>query len=200
MQIDILKNKTLILASQSPRRQELLKGMEIPFEIEVRSIDESFPNGLTALETPAFIAKKKASAFEKDLKPNTIVITGDTIVWHNNQVLEKPKSADEAFAMLKSMSGTSHQVISAICLLSEAGKYVKTDVATVYFEELTDAEIRFYIDTFKPFDKAGSYGIQEWIGHIGISKIEGSFNTVMGLPTHLLYKMLVTLSSDLPKI
>lgn len=136
------------------------------------------------------IALQKAAAFKTDINPNTIIITGDTIVCVDDLVLGKPKDEQEAKAMLQSFSGRSHRVISSVCLLSSEKEVVMSDSTTVHFRQLSEEEIEHYISQYKPFDKAGAYGIQEWIGHVAISKIEGSYNTVMGLPTHLLYEML----------
>lgn len=193
MLIDKLKGKSLILASQSPRRQELLLAMGLDFSVILKSIDETFPEGLSPQKIAEHIAKNKASVFENEVKPNEIVITGDTIVCNKNQILGKPKDSQDAYKMITDLSGTSHQVISSICLLTQDKLITDSDTAIVQFKELTKKEIEYYIDNFKPFDKAGAYGIQEWLGHIGIVRLEGSFNTVMGLPTHLLYQMLMQL-------
>lgn len=187
---NLLKAKRLILASQSPRRKELLAAMDLEFEVIVRSVDESFPSGLSPAEAAEHIALAKAEAFKMDLKSDQVIITGDTVVAYDDQILGKPKDEAEAKSMLNQLSGRSHLVVSSVCLLMGSKKLVKSDTTTVHFKTLRAGEIDYYIKNYKPFDKAGAYGIQEWIGHIGIIKIEGSYNTVIGLPTHLLYGML----------
>tara|TARA_R110002020_G_scaffold425090_2_gene634522 strand:+ start:2460 stop:3050 length:591 start_codon:yes stop_codon:yes gene_type:complete len=196
MLLEKLKSKSLILASQSPRRQELLSAMGLDFSVILKPIDETFPEELSPKEIAEHIAKNKASVFKNEVKSNEIVITGDTIVCNKNQILGKPKDEDDAYKMIADLSGTSHQVISSICLLTQEKLITQSDTAIVHFKELTTKEIEYYIENFKPFDKAGAYGIQEWLGHIGIIRLEGSFNTVMGLPTHLLYQMLMQLADN----
>lgn len=187
-------NKNIILASGSPRRQQFFKELEIPFSVHVKSIDESYPSHLKGKEISAYLSRLKASVF-KNLKPNDILITGDTIVIHNGVCLGKPKDKQEAFKMLQTLSNSSHEVISSVCFTSAERQVVVSDVTKVYFKKLTEDEIWFYIENYNPFDKAGGYGIQEWIGAIGVTKIEGSYNTVMGLPTHLVYKTLMEFAS-----
>jgi septum formation protein len=180
-----------ILASKSPRRQFLLQELGIPFELVTKEVDESFPDHLVKDEIPLFLARKKADAFERELDDKTIVITADTIVWINNHVLNKPGDAEEARVMLRELSGNRHEVYTAVCLKS-AKKEIAFSVRTiVYFRELTEGEIEYYISTYKPFDKAGAYGAQEFIGYIGVEKIEGSYFNVMGLPVKELYEELV---------
>jgi len=186
----ILSSHNIILASGSPRRQQFFRELDIPFNIQVKPVDEVYPGHLKGKEISEYLAVLKAAAFT-DLKENDILITGDTIVLHNDNYLGKPKDAVDAFNMLQSLSGSSHEVISSVCFTSAERQIVVSDVAKVYFKELSEGEIRFYIENYKPFDKAGGYGIQEWIGAIGVTKIEGSYNTVMGLPTHLVYKTLM---------
>ena len=189
MLANLLRDKKLILASQSPRRQELLKSLEVPFEIRLKPIDESYPDGMQPAQIAEYIAKKKAEAFSAQLAADEILITGDTLVFKNNSALGKPKDAIEAKEMLQLLSGTHHEVISSVCVTAQQ-QLVAHDSAKVYFRAFTAAEIAHYIETFKPFDKAGAYGIQEWIGHIALQKLEGSYNTVMGLPTQKLYDLL----------
>jgi len=184
-----LNTYKIILASGSPRRQQFLKDLDIPFEVKLKSIDESFPKHLTKSEIPEYLAQLKAKAYE-DLKPNEIVITGDTIVWHNQKALNKPENREEAFKMISSLRNSWHEVISAFCIKTNGLLIVKSDTTKVYFDNVSDDDINYYIENYKPFDKAGAYGIQEWIGQIGISKIEGSYFNVMGFPTHLFYKTL----------
>ena len=180
-----------ILASKSPRRQFLLKELGIPFELVTKEVDESFPEHLQKDEIPLFLSRKKADAFERDLDEKTIVITADTIVWINNHVLNKPENAEEASVMLRELSGNRHEVFTGVCLKS-SNKEIAFSVRTVvYFRELTEGEIEYYISAYKPFDKAGAYGAQEFIGYIGVEKIEGSYFNVMGLPVKELYEELV---------
>lgn len=180
-----------ILASKSPRRQYLLRELGIPFELETKDVDESFPEHLERDEIPLFLCRKKADAFERELDEKTIVITADTIVWINGHVLNKPEDAEEAKIMLRELSGNKHEVYTGVCLKSskkEIAFAVKTDV---FFKELSEGEIDYYISTYKPFDKAGAYGAQEFIGYIGVERIEGSYFNVMGLPVKELYEELV---------
>ncbi|APD07269.1 maf-like protein [Flavobacteriaceae bacterium UJ101] len=184
-----LQNRNVILASQSPRRQELIKGLGIDFEVEVKSVEENYSKDLKREEITNYLAKLKASAFS-NLNKEDILITSDTIVWFENEPLEKPKNKEEALKMLQKLSGKRHEVVTSICLTSLEKQKVAYDVTQVFFKEFSLEELMFYIEQFKPFDKAGSYGIQEWLGYVGVEKIEGSYVNVMGLPTHLLYRML----------
>lgn len=186
---EILKNHKVILASGSPRRQAFFKELDLDFEIQVREIDETFPSNLTRAEITDFISQHKASAFT-DLHENDILITSDTIVWLNEAALEKPKDTDDAKEMLRKLSGQMHEVITSVCFTSPGFQKTVNDVTKVWFKTLSEAEIDYYIKTYQPFDKAGSYGIQEWIGYIGIEKIEGCYFNVMGLPIRLVYKTL----------
>ena len=181
--------KSLILASSSPRRHQLLTQMGFEFAVEVRPTDESFPATMPPIEIPAYLAKNKAAQFEIDVADN-LILCADTVVVADNIVLNKPATKEEAYQMLRKLSGRSHEVITGVCLLSKEGYQTQTDVAKVYFKNLTDKEIRYYIQHYKPFDKAGAYGVQEWIGMIGIEKIEGSFYTIMGFPLHKVYQLL----------
>ncbi|MCC7050238.1 MAG: septum formation protein Maf [Bacteroidia bacterium] len=179
----------IVLGSQSPRRIQLLKGLQINFTTWISNVEESFSADLKAQEIPLFLSKKKAEAylFKND---KTLLITADTIVWVNNHVLNKPANLSEAKQMLLELSGNVHQVFTAVCLKTnkkEKQFYCKTNV---YFKSLTEQEIDFYLQNFNPLDKAGAYGAQEWIGYIGIDKLEGSYFNVMGLPTAELYKAL----------
>lgn len=186
-----LKNKHIILASGSPRRQELLKDLDIDFTIKVKEIDEVYPPTYKAEEITNYLAKLKANAFENLLSENEIVITSDTIVWLNNKPLEKPKNTEQAIAMLQELSNAVHEVITSICIKSIDKEKVFYDITKVHFKELTNNEIEYYVKKYKPFDKAGGYGIQEWIGFIGVTKLEGSYFNVMGLPVHKLYEELL---------
>lgn len=177
----------IILASQSPRRHYLLKEIGLEFEIKQKQfIDESYPDHLVKEEIPMFIAKKKADAFGI-LQNKEVLITADTIVWLNNKVLQKPTDADDAIRILKELSGECHQVYTGVCIKSKEKELVFSACTDVYFKKLTYAEIDYYINHYQPFDKAGAYGIQEWIGYIGVEKINGSFFNVMGLPIQKLY-------------
>ncbi|WP_372938487.1 Maf-like protein [Seonamhaeicola sp.] len=185
-----LKNYHIILASGSPRRQTFFKGLGVDFEIRLKPIKEEYPNRLTHFEISDYLAQLKSLPFKDELKDNDILITSDTIVWHNNSALGKPRNKDEAFSILKSLSNNTHEVITSVCFTNKNYNKTLHNITKVTFKELTDDEIWYYINTFKPFDKAGAYGIQEWIGEIGVTKIEGSYFNVMGLPVHLVYKTL----------
>ncbi len=187
-----LKHKNIILASASPRRQELFKELGLDFSIQVKAVEEIYPSGLKAAEITNYLAELKAAAFT-DLAENDIVITSDTIVWHNNKAIEKPKDKQHAIEMLQELSGTGHQVITSICIKTQISQKVFYDETMVYFKPLSLEEITYYVVKYQPFDKAGAYGIQEWIGFIGITKIEGSYFNVMGLPVHKLYEELMKL-------
>ncbi len=184
-----LEKYNVILASGSPRRQQFLKDLNIPFDVRLKSVEENFPDSLYKEEIPEYLAELKASAYD-DLKDNDILITGDTIVWHNNNALNKAKDEQEAFDMISSLQNSWHQVISAFCIKIKERLIVKSDVTEVFFKPLDEDDIWYYITNYKPFDKAGAYGIQEWIGQIGISEIKGSYFNVMGFPTHLFYQTL----------
>jgi len=188
-----LKNYRIILASKSPRRQDALKHLGLDFEVRLNPIKEVYPDYLKHSEISNYLSKLKATPFIKDLNPIDLLITSDTIVWHNNQALGKPKDKNDAYNMLKSLSGSTHEVITSITFTMQ--KWTKTvhDITKVIFKPLSDDEIYYYINRYQPFDKAGSYGIQEWIGQIAITHIEGSFFNVVGLPTHLLYNTLMEL-------
>jgi septum formation protein len=185
------KNHKIILASGSPRRQQFLKELDIDFEIRLKEIEEIYPDQLQAEEITDFLAKLKASAFENDLQDNEVLITSDTIVWLENKALGKPIDASHAAKMLTEMSGKTHKVITSVCIKTTQKELVFHDETLVTFAKLTLKEIEYYLNNYKPFDKAGSYGIQEWIGLVAIEKIEGSYANVVGLPTHKLYKELM---------
>lgn len=188
--MNLIKDKTIILASQSPRRKELLSGIIDDFKTEVRSVDEVYPNGLDNESIAMYLSELKAQAFEQDVNDSQIVITADTIVCIGNKVLGKPKDKTEATKMLKELSGKTHEVITGVTLLSNTKKFSFYDKTLVTFYNLSANEIEFYIDNYSPFDKAGAYGIQEWIGYIGIKEMKGDYYNVMGLPLHLLYRNL----------
>lgn len=188
-----LKNYNIILASGSPRRQAFFKDLEVDYSIQVKEVDEKYNSGLNREEITDFLSQLKASVF-KSLETNDILITSDTIVWKENSALGKPKDSREAKEMLKSLSGKFHEVITSVCFTSKEFQIMVNDTTKVWFKTLTEEEIDYYIKTYKPFDKAGSYGIQEWIGYIGIEKIEGCYFNVMGLPTRLVYKTLTEIA------
>jgi septum formation protein len=192
-----LKNYHIILASGSPRRQEFFKTLGLDFEIRLKPVIEDYPIRLKHFEISDYLAQLKALPYKKALNANDILITSDTIVWHNNQALGKPKNEADAFQMIKSLSNATHEVITSVCFTTKTFEKTLNAVTKVTFKNLTDEEINFYIKTCKPFDKAGAYGIQEWIGLIGVTKIEGSYFNVMGLPTHLLYKTLNAIVNEL---
>jgi septum formation protein len=185
------KNHKIILASGSPRRQQFLKELDIDFEIRLKEIEEIYPNHLQAEEITNFLAKLKASAFENDLQDNEVLITSDTIVWLENKALGKPIDASHAVKMLTEMSEKTHKVITSVCIKTTQKELVFHDETLVTFAKLTLKEIEYYLNNYQPFDKAGSYGIQEWIGLVAIEKIVGSYANVVGLPTHKLYKELM---------
>ncbi|MES2140106.1 MAG: Maf-like protein [Bacteroidota bacterium] len=186
-----LKKHNLILASKSPRRQYLMKELGLDFEVHTKDVDESFPENLEAQEIPLYLCQKKADAFDEELTENTIVITADTIVWIDNQVLNKPENFDDAVRMLKLLSGKKHEVYTGVCLRSKHKTKTFYALTNVYFKELSQEEIEYYINNFNPYDKAGAYGAQEWIGYIAVEKIEGSYFNVMGLPVRELYEELL---------
>ena len=179
----------IILASNSPRRQQILRDCGFDFTIKVKDTNEDFDSALQREQIPLYLAKKKAQAFVEEAD-TSIVITSDTVVWVDNQVLNKPQNEAEAKQMLRLLSGNKHEVYTAVCILYQGNFNCFYDVSEVYFKQLTDAEIEFYIATYKPFDKAGAYGVQEWIGMIGIEKFVGSFYNVMGLPINKVYEKL----------
>ena len=188
-----LSKYNLILASGSPRRQHLFKELNIPFTIEVKEINELYPEDLKAAEITDYLAELKSKSFT-NLQQNDLLITSDTIVWFEGMAIGKPKDNEDAFRMLKRMSGKKHCVYTSISIKSMSFKKVFNDKTIVEFEEFTDEEINYYLDNFNPYDKAGSYGIQDWIGLIGVKRIEGSYFNVMGLPVHKLYKELLEIA------
>jgi septum formation protein len=188
-----LKKYTLILASGSPRRQQFFMDLDLDFEIRLKDVEEIYPPELKAVEITDFLAELKADAFEGELKENEILITSDTIVWHQNKALGKPKNAEEAFEMIRSMSNTTHEVFTSVCFKTSTASTLLNDVTKVTFNDLSDEAILYYIENYKPYDKAGAYGIQEWFGFMAVAKVEGSYTNVMGLPTAKVYEYLSTL-------
>jgi septum formation protein len=189
-----LKNYKLILASGSPRRQQFFKELDVDFTIEVREIEETYPKHLLASEITDYLAQLKASAFD-NLSEKDIIITSDTIVWKDSKAIGKPTDIEDARKMLQNLSGAMHEVITSVCFTGKHFQKTINDTTKVWFKVLTEDEISYYLTHYKPFDKAGSYGIQEWIGYIGIDRLEGSYFNVMGLPTHLVYKTLLEIAA-----
>ena len=189
---NIIKGKSLILASNSPRRQQLLKGLDVDFEIwSTNHEDESYPDDLPVEQVSTYLAKHKASFFTERLSNDTILITCDTVVVCNGNVLGKPVDLADAVAILKQLSGNKHTVITGVCLSTVNKSTCFSSFTDVYFRHLTDEEIEYYIERYKPYDKAGAYGIQEWIGYVAIERIEGSYFNVMGLPVQKLHNELL---------
>ena len=190
MLIEKLKNYNIVLGSASPRRKELLAELELEFSIRTTDKEEDYPKDLEINEIAKFLAKQKANIIARDIEKDYLLITADTIVVQNSEVINKPKNKQDAIEILRKLSGNSHKVITGICITSSEKQIVFSSITNVFFTNLSDEEICFYIEKCKPFDKAGSYGIQDWIGFIGIERIIGSYNNVVGLPTAVLYQKL----------
>ncbi len=191
--LENLKKYNIVLASKSPRRQELLKGIGIDFSVITKDVDESYAPNISVYDVAPFLSIKKAKAFEGDELPeNYMVITADTVVIVDDKILGKPKDAEDAREMLNMISGKKHSVITGVTIRTDDKVKTFSVVSKVSFEVLDQDEIEYYVNNFKPYDKAGAYGIQEWIGYIGVNYVEGSYFNVMGLPTQKLYKMLKT--------
>ncbi len=184
--------KKILLASKSPRRQELIKGLELPYEVKIYDVDETFPEHLKGQEIAVYLAEKKSGGYPHTIPEHEILVTADTIVWVNNHVLNKPANEQEAYDMLKEICGTTHVVYTGVCLRSHEKQLSFFDSSEVFIKSLTDEEIWHYIKHYKPFDKAGSYGIQDWFGYVAVTKINGCFYNVMGLPVSKLYEVLKT--------
>lgn len=200
--LEDLKKYSVVLASNSPRRKELLSGLGVNFSVKtLPDVDESFPDALKGEEIPLFIARKKADAYKvlfssvtsNEVEEPLLVITADTIVWLEDEVLGKPANATEARAMLSKLSGKKHQVITGVCLTTASWQKSFAAVSEVQFSSLTEEEMDYYIHNYCPYDKAGAYGVQEWIGFIGVESIQGSYFNVMGLPIQRLYRELKTI-------
>ena len=189
-------NRRLLLASNSPRRQELLRALGYAFEVQVKNTEEDFPAGMPGHEVAEFLARKKAAAFSPEEIGDTILITADTVVCLDDHLLNKPATEAQAREMLRQLSGRSHSVITGVCLRNASATHSFSDETKVFFKELTEAEISYYISRFQPFDKAGAYGVQEWIGMIGVTRLEGSYFTVMGLPVQRLYEELENFGTE----
>lgn len=192
----LLKGKSIVLASQSPRRQQLLAELGLPFEVRVNGeVDETYPSNLNPREIPEYLAKKKAESYIKSLASHEILLTSDTIVLCNGMVLGKPTDRQNAIDILQQLSGCKHSVITGVALSYNNLQHTFSAITDVYFRKLAEDEIFYYVDTFKPFDKAGAYGIQEWIGYVGVERIDGSYYNVMGLPVQKLYTELIAFLS-----
>lgn len=188
------KRKKIILGSNSPRRKELLAGLDIDFQVDTRNtFEETYDTGTPQERIPEILSEGKSYGFHRPLENDEILITSDTLVLCGKHVMGKPHSREEAIDMIRHLSGREHKVITAITLRDSACCRTLSDTALVHFRDLTDREIEYYVDKYRPFDKAGAYGIQEWIGYVGIDRIEGSYFTIMGLPVHLVYQELVKL-------
>lgn len=189
--LDNLKKFNVVLASNSPRRKELMSGLGVDYVVKtLPDVDESYPDTLRGEEIPAYIAREKADAYQSMIEPDELLITADTIVWLDGEVLGKPKDREDAIRMLRKLSGASHQVITGVCLTTKEWQKCFTATTDVTFASLTEEEIVYYVDKYAPMDKAGAYGVQEWIGFIGVESISGSYFNVMGLPIQKLYKEL----------
>lgn len=189
--LDNLKKYKIILASNSPRRRELLSGLGVDYEVKiVPGIDETYPESLNGEEIPVYIAKEKANAYRTSLQPDELVITADTIVYVDGMVLGKPEDEADACRMLRMLSERTHQVITGVCLTTVDFQKSFASVTEVTFDTLSDEEIGYYVEKYRPMDKAGSYGVQEWIGFVGVTGLKGSYYNVMGLPVQRLYKEL----------
>lgn len=192
--LDNLKKYQIILASNSPRRKELMSGLGVDYVVKtLPDVDESYPDSLQGGDIPEFIACKKAGAYRSILQPGELLITADTIVWLDGKVLGKPQGREGAVEMLRALSGKKHQVFTGVCLTTTEWQKSFTAASDVLFDELSDEEIAYYVDRYQPMDKAGAYGVQEWIGYIGVHSISGSFYNIMGLPIQKLYKVLKAL-------
>ena len=185
------KGKKIILGSASPRRKELLAGLDVEFIVDTRnSFDEDYESDIPSDDIPAVLSKGKSYGFHRDLEQDEVLLTSDTLVLCGDRVMGKPHSREEAIDMLKTLSGRDHKVITAVTIRDNKKCRTSSDTAVVHFKSLSNSEIEYYVDRYKPFDKAGAYGIQEWIGYIGIDRIDGSYFTIMGLPVHLVYSEL----------
>ncbi len=186
-----LRDYTLILGSGSPRRKQFLTDMGLDFEVRPKPVDEIYPEGLKGAEISSYLAELKAAPFKQELKEHEIVLTSDTVVWYKNESLAKAANKDEALNMLRTLSGDWHEVITSVCFITPNDQRTVSATTWVKFMDFSDEELKHYIELCQPFDKAGAYGIQEWIGMIGISEIKGPYTNVVGLPTHLVYKTLM---------
>ena len=185
-----LDNYEIVLGSQSPRRNELLTGLNLNFTVEIIDVEENYPKSIVGVDIPMYLAEKKAKAYISKMKDNTLLITADTIVWHEGKVLGKPVDENDARKMLQTLSGKTHQVITGVCISTVKHKKIFHVISEVRFSRLSPMEIDYYLENYQPYDKAGSYGVQEWIGYVGVEHINGSYFNVMGLPVQRLYNEL----------
>ena len=185
-----IKNYKLVLASASPRRQQLMKDAGFTFEVRLKDVEEKYPDGLALEKVPEYLSRVKAEAFRDELKPDEVLVTADTVVCIHDKILGKPTGREDAIRMLQELSGARHLVVTGVSVTTCTKQLSFSSFTNVFFKALSIEEIEYYVDTYKPFDKAGAYGIQEWIGYIGIERIEGSFYNVMGLPVQKLYETL----------
>lgn len=189
--LDNLKKYRIILASNSPRRKDLLSGLGVDYEVRtLPDVDESYPDTLQGGDIPLYIAREKAAAYCNLLRPDELMITADTIVWLDGRVLGKPRDREDALQMLRDMSGRTHEVFTGVCLTTTAWQRCFTSQTEVRFAALTEDEIEWYVDKYQPMDKAGAYGVQEWIGYVGVEYMAGSYFNIMGLPVQRLYREL----------
>ncbi len=186
-----LKNYNIILGSQSPRRKQLLEGLGIDFSVKTQDVEEKFSNILNKCEIAVYLAELKACALENAMATNDLIITADTIVWLNGEVLGKPIHYEDAYQILTKLSGQKHEVITGVCIKTKTKSVSFHAITDVYFKTLSEQEIKYYLDNYKPYDKAGAYGVQEWIGYVAVERIDGSFYNVMGLPIQQLYEHLL---------
>lgn len=186
-----LQGYTIVLASGSPRRQQYMRELDANFEVRLKEVDEVYPDTFKGAAITDYLAELKAKALEGSLSPDEILITSDTIVWHEGRALGKPRDYQDAHAMLRSLSGKTHEVITSVCIKNMKKSDTFHEVTRVTFNELADEEIKYYLDNYQPFDKAGAYGIQEWIGLVAIAKIEGSYANVVGMPVDKVYQHLM---------
>lgn len=189
-------NYKIILASASPRRQQLMHDAGFQFEVRLKCTEETYPETLVPVDVPEYLARLKAAAFDGQIAADELLITADTIVCLDAKILGKPKNREHAIEILRQLSGQKHTVVTGVCLTTRQKQQTFSSLTDVYFKPLSEEEIIFYIDTYKPFDKAGAYGIQEWIGYIGITRIDGSFYNVMGLPVQKLYEQLQNFTKE----
>ena len=190
---EVLKDRIIVLGSASPRRQEFMERLGLQFELRPPAVEETYPPVLRREEISDYLARLKANALRSALRENEVLITADTVVWHNGRSLEKPKDNKDALAMLRVLNNSCHEVITSVCVTTAKEQKLENAVTEVTFGALSDKEMEYYVSVFEPTDKAGAYGIQEWLGLIGVVHLNGSYTNVVGLPTHLLYKMLKTL-------
>lgn len=190
-----IKKHNLILASGSPRRQQFFKELDLDFSIKLKPVDEIFPENLKGSDITDYLARLKASVFT-DLSQEDILVTSDTIVWFQQQALNKPENQEEAFEMISSLSGNTHEVITSVAFTTTQKQVVINDTTRVTFKDLSHEEINYYITNFQPYDKAGGYGIQEWFGYIAVTRLEGSYFNVMGMPLHKVYETLMKMAES----